>query len=107
MEWLRENGHIVVERNWRTPPHEVDLITLTADGSYHFVEVKTRHEGSLTAPVEAMTRRKIQSLIKAANHYVEIHAIDAEVWVDFIGITTLSDGSASVEFIPNVANPHW
>lgn len=107
MEWLRQHGHVVVERNWRLPPHEIDLITLTSDGHYHFVEVKTRHEGSLTTPEEAMTRKKISNLIKAANHYVEIHSIEAEVWLDFMAMVEYDDGSYTINYIPDVANPHW
>lgn len=107
MEWLRAHGHVVVERNWRNPPHEIDIITLTSDGHYHFVEVKTRHEGSLTTPVEALSRKKIANLIKAANFYVELHSITSEVWLDFMGITQRDDDTYSVEYIPDVAGVHW
>lgn len=107
MEWLREHGHLVVERNWRTPPHEIDLITLTPDGHYHFVEVKTRHKDSLTTPQEALSRKKLSNLTKAANHYVEIHAITTEVWIDFMAVVECDDGSYEIEFIPDVAGAHW
>lgn len=107
LEWLRDNGYIVAERNWRSAPHEIDIVAVTSDGHYHFVEVKTRHEGSLTAPVEAMTRKKIANLTKAANHYIELHSLDTEAWIDFIGVTAHDDGSMSVEFTPDVANLHW
>ena len=107
MEWLRDHRHVVVERNWRNPPHEIDIITLTPDGHYHFVEVKTRHSGSLTTPHEALTRRKISFLIKAANHYIEQHAITAEVWIDFIAVTEHDDGALTTDFIPDVAGVHW
>ena len=107
MEWLRQRGYTIAERNWRSAPHEIDIVAVTSDGHYHFVEVKTRHEGSLTAPVEAMTKRKISHLVKAANRYIELHALDTEAWIDFIAVTVHDDGTMSVEFIPDVANPHW
>lgn len=107
MEYLRDHNHLVVERNWRTPPHEIDIVTLTPEGHYHFVEVKTRHEGSLTTPAEALSRKKIANLIKAANHYVELHAITTEVWLDFMAVVECHDGSYQIEFIPDVANAHW
>lgn len=107
MEYLRDHSYLVVERNWRSHPHEIDIVTITPDGHYHFVEVKTRHEGSLTKPIEALTRKKITNLTKAVNHYVEMHAIEAEVWIDFIGVIVYDDGSVDAEFIPDVANPHW
>ena len=107
MEWLRERGYTIVERNWRTPPHEIDLVALSPDGHYHFVEVKTRHEGSLTTPAEAMSRKKISHLLRAANHYIELHGVTSEAWIDFAAVIAHDDGSMSVEFIPDVANLHW
>lgn len=107
VEWLRANGFLIAERNWRCPPHELDIVAISPDGHYHFVEVKTRHSGSLTTPHEALTRRKISFLIKAANHYIEQHAITAEVWIDFIAVTEHDDGALTTDFVPDVAGVHW
>ena len=107
MEWLRNNGFLIVERNWRNPPHEIDLIAQSNDGGYHFVEVKTRQCGALTSPHEAITRKKISNLTKAANVYIESRAIDAEAWIDFIAVEVADDGSMTTEYIPDVANLHW
>ena len=73
MEWLRERGYVIVERNWRTPPHEIDLVALSPDGHYHFVEVKTRGVDYLVSPEEAITPRKISNLVRSVNHYVALH----------------------------------
>ena len=107
LEWLRQNGYLIAERNWRSAPHELDIVAVTSDGHYHFVEVKTRHAGSLTTPQEAMTRKKITNLVKAANHYIDSHAITAECWIDLVAVTAHDDDSMEVEFIPDVANQHW
>ncbi len=107
LEWLRQNGYLIAERNWRSAPHELDIVATTSDGHYHFVEVKTRHAGGLTTPRDAMTRKKIGSLVKAANHYIASNSITAECWIDFIGVTAHDDGTMDVEFIPDVANQHW
>lgn len=107
MQWLRSNGYLIVERNWRSAPHEIDIIATSPEGHYHFVEVKTRQAGSLTTPVEALTRRKMSYLVKAANHYIVQHQLDTEAWIDFIGVTINPDGTLSTEYIPDVANLHW
>lgn len=107
MEWLRENGYLIVERNWRSSPHEIDIVAVTPDGHYHFVEVKTRHKGSLTTPTEAITRKKVAHLTKAANHYIELHKLTSEAWIDFIGVEMDDDGEMVVEFIPDIANLSW
>ena len=92
MEWLRNNGFLIVERNWRNPPHEIDLIAQSHDGG---------------SPHEAITRKKISNLTKAANVYIESRAIDAEAWIDFIAVEVADDGSMTTEYIPDVANLHW
>lgn len=107
-EYLRHKlGYTIVELNWRSAPHEVDIIALSPDGHYHFVEVKTRKPNSLTTPVEAMSRRKINNLVRAANHYIELHALDTEAWIDFIGVEMQDEEVCGIEFIPDVANLHW
>ena len=106
MQWLRERGYLIVERNWRIGHYEIDILAQHYD-TLHFVEVKTRHEGSLTTPAEAMSRKKISNLLRAANHYIELNAITSEAWIDFAAVIVGDDGTMSVEFIPDVANLHW
>ena len=36
-EWLREMGHTILERNWRSGHLEVDIISFDADG-IHFIQ---------------------------------------------------------------------
>ena len=38
VDWLRSNGFLIVERNWRYDHYEVDIIA-TRRGVMHFVEV--------------------------------------------------------------------
>ena len=108
MEWLRERGYVIVERNWRTPPHEIDLITLTPDGHYHFVEVKTRKMDSLVGPTEAITPRKVRNLVAAANHFIQAHAIDTEAFIDLVAVEAdPASGEFAIELIPDIANCRW
>lgn len=100
-EWLREHGFELLHRNWRSGHVELDIVAMK-DYEIHFVEVKTRRAGSLTAPEEAMTPAKIRSLFKAARAYLAVHAIDAEVWFDLIAI----EGD-ELRYIPNAFAPGW
>lgn len=106
-EHLRSMGHEIVELNWRSGHHEVDIISRSDDGHLHFVEVKTRHADFLTSPAEAITRHKMRNLILAANHYVELHEVESEVWIDLISVVVHDDGHLEVEFVPDISNIHW
>ncbi|MBR4851935.1 MAG: YraN family protein [Tidjanibacter sp.] len=107
-EYLRHTlGYTIAELNWRSGHHEVDIVAISPDGHYHFVEVKTRGEGYLTSPEEAITPRKISHLVRAVNHYVALHELTTEVWLDFIGVVMRDDEVVSINFIPDIANLHW
>ena len=53
VEYLRARGYMIVGRNWRSGHHELDIIAITPDQCYHFVEVKTRREGALVSPADS------------------------------------------------------
>lgn len=68
-ERLQKEGYIIKERNFRVKGGELDIIA-EKDGIIAVVEVKTRKFGSLTEGVEAITRRKMVCIIKAARLYL-------------------------------------
>ena len=64
-KYLKKQGYRILCRNYRKPCGEIDIIA-EKNGTLCFVEVKTRHNGSLTRPYEAVDLRKQQRLIRAA-----------------------------------------
>ena len=107
-EYVRHTlGYTIAELNWRSGHHEVDIIAISSDGHYHFVEVKTRGVDYLVSPEEAITPRKISNLVRSVNHYVALHEIQTEVWIDFIGVVMQDDEVVSLNFIPDISNLHW
>lgn len=66
---LASRGYEILERNWRTPRGEVDLICRHGD-TLVFVEVKTRGQGSLAAGTDAVHGRKRSRLLRAAAGYL-------------------------------------
>lgn len=68
-DFLRRGGFEVVERNFRTPLGEIDLIARRG-GILAFVEVKTRRSAAFGAPQEAVTPRKQRQIIRAAQWYL-------------------------------------
>jgi len=69
-QYLSKQGYKIIERNFRAPYGEIDLIALHR-GELVFVEVKTRNSDAYGAPELAVTPRKQQRMIKAALGYIK------------------------------------
>lgn len=68
-EYLRSRGYFILEKNFRCPGGEIDIIGL--DGStLVFVEVKARGSEARGGPEEAVTREKQSRVRKAAQVYL-------------------------------------
>jgi putative endonuclease len=88
--YLERQGYIILERNYRAPAGEVDLVTTHVDrGEPYlvFVEVKTRTTARYGYPEAAVTRRKWEHLLGAAAHYLDSHPLLDGNWrVDVIAV---------------------
>lgn len=68
--YLAGQGYRILERNYRMPAGEIDLIALDRD-TLVFVEVKTRTSDAYGAPELAVDRRKQVRMTKAALAYLK------------------------------------
>lgn len=68
-DFLRSKGYIISKRNFHSRYGEIDII---AENEQYilFVEVKTRKEGSLVAPCEAVGLAKQRKLASTAALYI-------------------------------------
>ena len=66
---LKKQGYKIVVRNYRKRYGEIDIIAENKEYIV-FVEVKTRHENSMTQPVDAVDKRKRMRLIKTASAFL-------------------------------------
>lgn len=87
--YLSEKGYAILQRNWRTGRHEIDIIAKDGETCV-FVEVKTRRDTEFGTPEDAVSNRKIRSIIMAADNYIKTKALDDPVRFDVIAI--ISDG---------------
>lgn len=106
VDYLRREGFLIVETNWRSGRYEMDIVAERGD-MLHFVEVKYRGPGALATPEEAMTAKKAKNLLRAANDYIAIHGIERECSIDLIAIDALPDGSLDIRYIPGAVQPRW
>lgn len=68
-KFLETKGYEIVERNYRCPAGEIDIIA--KDGSdLVFLEVKTRRNNLQGCPSEAVDSRKRTKLILSGEHYL-------------------------------------
>ncbi len=63
--YLEMRGFTILERNWRRPRCEIDIIA-TKDGTVHFVEVKYRFNDEQGGGLEAVTASKVKQMRRAA-----------------------------------------
>lgn len=69
VKFLKKNKYKIVARNYSKRYGEIDIIAEN-DEFLVFVEVKTRHENSLTMPSDSVDKRKQQRIIKTASAYL-------------------------------------
>lgn len=89
--FLQKKGYAILESNWRSQHKEIDIIARNGN-TLVIVEVKSRKQGSLTSPEDAVDIRKIRNLVKAADSYVKSHNLDLDVRFDIIAMTPTADG---------------
>ena len=90
-ERLQNEGYIIKERNYRVKGGELDIIA-ERDGIIAVVEVKTRKFGSLTEGIEAITRKKMDCIIKTTRLYLLKNGIeDKGVRFDVAEVTVTTE----------------
>lgn len=87
-EYLRANGMRIVERNWRCPHGELDIVAFDESTCEHvIVEVKTKSGPGFGAPLEAITAAKVRKLYQLAHLWRTANAELGRFRVDGVGVT--------------------
>ena len=91
-EFLVDQGHRVLARNWRWRKGELDLVT-EIHGTVVVVEVKTRRSHDFGAPEESITAAKQRKLVQTARAYLrDSKKEDAQWRIDLIAIDVDPNG---------------
>lgn len=76
-DFLRRRGYRIIERNYIGKTGEIDIVALdesvNGEGVLTFVEVKSRCDMRYGSPAEAVTRRKLQHVVRSAELYLAKH----------------------------------
>lgn len=101
MQWLRERGFHIVERNWRIGHYEIDIIAQHYD-TLHFVEVKTRKMGGWQSAYDSIDKSKIRSLRRGAMAFCAMRSIALQLQFDLIAVTIDHNGQPSIDYVENI-----
>ena len=98
--WYQKQGCRLLAHNFHTRMGELDLVVQEPDGTVVICEVKTRAEGSMTTPSEAVDKAKQRRLIRAAEIYLQTTGLsDAPVRFDVAEVKPLDSGRWMVHII--------
>lgn len=94
---LTDAGYDILARNYSCRVGEIDIVAKN-NGFICFVEVKYRNPRGFGTAVDAITKTKMEKILKTARTYLyEIGEPDADYRIDAV----LIDGS-QIEIMPNV-----
>jgi putative endonuclease len=83
--FLERHGYRILERNFRTPDGEADLVCLDG-GVLVIVEVKRRDRSSFGTALSAVDRRKRARLRSIAGDFAQIAAPGRQIRFDVVAI---------------------
>lgn len=93
---LRQDGYTILERNYRSGHHEIDIIA-QKDDVIAFIEVKLRSVTGYLSPVESLRKAQKRRIVLSAVEYLSglplYNAGEVQPRFDFISIVTDKPGS--------------
>ncbi len=102
-KFLSKKGFKIVDTNWTFGKDEIDIVAY--DKEYLvIVEVKTRRSNYFGEPYFAVTKKKQEFLIRAAQAYITRKDIDNEARFDIVSIVVTPDGN-HIEHIEDAFYP--
>lgn len=85
--FLKRKGYRILNRNWRCPVGEIDLVCADGDALV-FVEVKSRTEDDFLPPEAGVGWRKRKKLERLALYYMSARGLEGIDWrVDAVSVT--------------------
>ena len=101
-EYLESQGMLIVERNWRCPDGEIDIVALDGDALV-IAEVKTRRSLAYGHPFEAVGADKLARLHHLGLAWCRDHGLRLPLRrVDVIAVLDDGLGNPTVEHLREV-----
>ena len=100
-QWFLQEGYTILHRNWCFRKYEIDLIA-TKNGTLHFIEVKTRTSHSFGYPEEAVSRKKMENMMKCAEYYQQLDPQWKRIQYDILSITIHRNGHTDYFLVEDI-----
>jgi putative endonuclease len=102
VQYLQRKGHRLLATNYSSRFGEIDIIT-QFQNILVFTEVKSRTSTAFGTPAEAVTRKKLNSIIATSNIFISQHKdLPQQVRYDVIEVSQASRGEFKLDVIENV-----
>ena len=101
LDFLKSHNFSVLEKNFRSKFGEIDIIA-EKNHSLYFIEVKTRSNLNHGAPYEAVNKRKIYHIKKAAQYYLLKNKFEAYKLKVAVFSILIENGKVDVKFWDNI-----
>ena len=98
---LVRSGLTLLDRNWRCPQGEIDLVLRDGD-EVVFVEVKTRSSVAFGHPLEAITAAKLARLRRLSGAWCEAHPGAVRIRIDAVAVIAPRNLPAVIEHLERV-----
>ncbi|MDR0476902.1 MAG: YraN family protein [Desulfobulbaceae bacterium] len=99
-DFLRQRGHVIVERNYRNKFGEIDIITRDGD-TLVFVEVKTRKSQRYGGAAAAVTAKKQRQITMVALEYMASQPRQTATRCDVVCVIIDTVGQIQLSLIEN------
>ena len=101
-EYLEAQGMRIVDRNWRCPEGEIDIVALDGDALV-IAEVKTRRSLAYGYPFEAVGVEKLARLHRLASAWCRDHELRMPLRrIDVVAVLDDGVGNPAVEHLKGV-----
>lgn len=93
--FLQEKGYKILVKNFRYQKGEIDIIA-EFNNEIIIVEVKARGSDIFMEPQEAVTKKKIKSLVMVADFFMKDRSLNQEVRFDIIAVLPDAKGRLQI-----------
>lgn len=97
-EYLQKKNYKILARNYRFQKVEIDIIA-DFNGLTVVAEVKARSYNTVIEPQDAVTKKKIKSIVQCADFFMQENNLSTEVRFDIITVLPDKTGILQIEHI--------
>lgn len=97
---LAGKNYKIIDRNFRSRFGEIDIVALH-DNCLKFIEVKARTSSTFGFPEEAVTKSKLDKIVKTSQYYSLLHPnLSKNLRIEVVALEFCNEKISSIKIIP-------